>query len=168
MAGGGPAGKAPLVRAVRAKSAEFRKAWVERSTPLAGGAWQVASQWLDRFHEEKYGAIAELIALVLAVADVPSKTTLMKEDLEDHAPQDVITELTAALALEASEKGRGTWSGMCASLVYRPSGTSQACLREEDAWQVPTSRNTGWSLERRVRPGGSCDFHRPCACGVSG
>lgn len=84
-----------------------------------GGAWQVASQWLDRFHEEKYGAIAELIALVLAVADVPSKTTLMKEDLEDHAPHDVITELTAALALEASEKGRGTWSGMCA----RPLGS---------------------------------------------
>ena len=34
MAGGGPAGKAPLVRAVRAKSGEFRKAWADGSGAL--------------------------------------------------------------------------------------------------------------------------------------
>ena len=95
----------------------------------------MASEWLDRFHADKYGALAELIALVLAVADVPSKTTLMKEDIEDHAPHDVITELTAALALEASEKGLGDR------------------VEHLFAWQVPTSRNTGWSRERRARLG---------------
>eukprot|EP00930_Biecheleria_cincta_P006891 TRINITY_DN10798_c0_g1_i4.p1 TRINITY_DN10798_c0_g1~~TRINITY_DN10798_c0_g1_i4.p1 ORF type:complete len:1140 (+),score=247.03 TRINITY_DN10798_c0_g1_i4:102-3521(+) len=89
LPGGGPAGKAPLVRALRGKP-DLRR---------------VACQWMDRFAEDRYAAVAELVSLVMVVADVPSQTTVMKEDLQDREPAEVVRELTAALALEANLKG---------------------------------------------------------------
>ncbi|CAE8608760.1 unnamed protein product, partial [Polarella glacialis] len=91
LPGGGPAGKAPLVRALRGKQVDMRR---------------VASLWLDRFAEDRHAALAELVSLVMVVADVPSQTIVMKEDLQEcEEPVDVVQNLTAALALEASEKG---------------------------------------------------------------
>ncbi|CAK9046066.1 unnamed protein product [Durusdinium trenchii] len=117
LPGGGPTGKAPLVRALRARQPDLKK---------------VACLWLDRFHSEKYGALAELIGLVMAtrsglrkaVADISGETTVMKEDLEEtslvvdtlkttlqkllveeRAPPEVVSELAAALVQEAVEKG---------------------------------------------------------------
>ncbi|CAE8721773.1 unnamed protein product, partial [Polarella glacialis] len=67
---------------------------------------RVASLWLDRFAEDRHAALAELVSLVMVVADVPSQTIVMKEDLQEcEEPVDVVQNLTAALALEASEKG---------------------------------------------------------------
>ncbi|CAE7193288.1 unnamed protein product [Symbiodinium sp. CCMP2592] len=90
LPGGGPTGKAPLVRALRAKQPDVRK---------------VAGAWLDRFASDRHAAVAELLQLILVVADLPSQTTIVKEDLQDREPSEVVTELTASLALEASERG---------------------------------------------------------------
>ncbi|CAE7253364.1 unnamed protein product [Symbiodinium natans] len=82
--------KAPLVRALRAKTPDLRK---------------VASTWLDRFAADRHAALAELVQLILVVADLPSQTTVVKEDLQDREPNEVVTELTASLALETTERG---------------------------------------------------------------
>eukprot|EP00439_Symbiodinium_sp_Y106_P015325 s1500_g2.t1 len=84
LPGGGPTGKAPLIRALRAKQPDVRK---------------VAGAWLDRFASDRHAAVAELLQLILVVADLPSQTTI------DREPSEVVTELTASLALEASERG---------------------------------------------------------------
>ncbi|CAJ1341028.1 unnamed protein product, partial [Effrenium voratum] len=136
----GPAGKSPLVRAMRQKQPDLRKA---------------ACLWLDRFSADRHAAVAELIALVMAVADVPSQTTVMKEDLQDRSPQEVVTELTAALALEASEQGadfsqhwlvsrekgaarvRENFPGLWRELVLAPSADSlQALVQLLRAWSL--------------------------------
>lgn len=90
LASGGPAGRSPLIRALRAKGADLRR---------------VASGWHDRFERDRAAAVAELVSVILVVADVPSHADVAREDVEDREPADVVQQLVASLALEASEKG---------------------------------------------------------------
>jgi len=90
LPGGGPSGRAPLIRAMRLKSPDMRR---------------VAHGWLDRFSQDNSTALAELISLILAISDVPSRTVIERDDVQDREPDDVIQELVASLAVQASEKG---------------------------------------------------------------
>mmetsp|Transcript_75616 Transcript_75616/g.244840 ORF Transcript_75616/g.244840 Transcript_75616/m.244840 type:complete len:1182 (-) Transcript_75616:76-3621(-) len=90
LPGGGPAGRAPLVRAVRTKQPDLRR---------------IASAWHERFERDRHAAMAELVSLVLVVADVPSHSDVARDDVQDREPGDVVQQLVASLALEASEKG---------------------------------------------------------------
>lgn len=90
LPGGGPAGRAPLVRALRAKQPDVRR---------------VVSAWHDRFEKDHHAAVAELVSLVLVVADVRSVAEVAKEDIQDREPSDVVQQLVATLAMEAAEKG---------------------------------------------------------------
>jgi len=88
--GGGPAGRSPLVRTLRAKQPEMRR---------------VASAWHSRFDRDPDAAIAEVVSVILVVADVPTHADIAREDVQDRDPSDVVQQLVASLALEASEKG---------------------------------------------------------------
>lgn len=134
LPGGGPSGKGPLVRAVRAKQPDLKK---------------VANYWLNRFDSEKYSAQAELIELVMAVADVPSQTTVAKEDMKDQAPSSVVNELTSALALEASEKG-GDFTQHW--LVSRDKGATRTRENYPAIWRELASAPSPETLLKDVLP----------------
>jgi len=103
-------GFSPLFRAMRSKQPDLSK---------------VVHAWLDRFAEDRDAAVAELVTLVLVIADVPSHQTIDKEDVQNREPEDIVQELVAALALEASEKGADFTQHW---LISRESGA--ACIRQ--------------------------------------
>mmetsp|Transcript_54513 Transcript_54513/g.100369 ORF Transcript_54513/g.100369 Transcript_54513/m.100369 type:complete len:1126 (-) Transcript_54513:53-3430(-) len=90
LPGGGPVGRTPLVRAMRMKQGDMSS---------------VTHKWLDRYEKDKDSGMAELVSLVLVIADVPLNITIEKEDILNREPSDVMLEVTSALAVEATEKG---------------------------------------------------------------
>lgn len=88
--GGGPSGSSPLIRSLRAKQPDLRR---------------VAGAWHERFERDPPAALAEAMSLMLVVADAPSHVEVGREEIQDREPADVVQQLVAALALEASEKG---------------------------------------------------------------
>eukprot|EP00429_Kryptoperidinium_foliaceum_P099529 CAMPEP_0176249518 /NCGR_PEP_ID=MMETSP0121_2-20121125/34017_1 /TAXON_ID=160619 /ORGANISM="Kryptoperidinium foliaceum, Strain CCMP 1326" /LENGTH=459 /DNA_ID=CAMNT_0017589217 /DNA_START=113 /DNA_END=1489 /DNA_ORIENTATION=- len=66
---------------------------------------RVAGAWHERFERDPPAALAEAMSLMLVVADAPSHVEVGREEIQDREPADVVQQLVAALALEASEKG---------------------------------------------------------------
>eukprot|EP00927_Polykrikos_kofoidii_P060377 TRINITY_DN55373_c0_g1_i1.p1 TRINITY_DN55373_c0_g1~~TRINITY_DN55373_c0_g1_i1.p1 ORF type:complete len:1194 (+),score=196.59 TRINITY_DN55373_c0_g1_i1:101-3583(+) len=90
QAGGGPAGRAPLVRLMRAKQPEIRRA---------------VYAWLDRLGIDPPAATAEIVSLMLVVSDVSSLAVVERDDVLDREPSDVVQDLAASIAVVAQEKG---------------------------------------------------------------
>eukprot|EP00928_Gymnodinium_smaydae_P038303 TRINITY_DN26449_c0_g1_i1.p1 TRINITY_DN26449_c0_g1~~TRINITY_DN26449_c0_g1_i1.p1 ORF type:complete len:1124 (+),score=234.01 TRINITY_DN26449_c0_g1_i1:153-3524(+) len=84
------AGHAPLVRLMRARQPEMRRA---------------VHAWLSRYTSDPAAATAELLALILTLADVQAYAIVDRDDLQDREPVDVVQDLVAAVAVAAAEKG---------------------------------------------------------------
>jgi len=134
LLGGGPAGKGPLIRAVRAKQPDLKK---------------VASYWLNRFDSEKHTAEAELIDLILAVADLPSDIAVSKEDVKELTPSVIVSELTSLLAMRSNETGFDFTQHW---LVSREKGAARTRENYPAVWHELASAPTPDALLKDVFP----------------